>query len=52
MQRVIESDRFESNRKRILFDAGFPKPKPRRPLGGFPYRPNNSTPNDELEDDL
>jgi hypothetical protein len=51
MQRAIQSDRFESNRKRILDDAGFPKPMP----GPGPrphYPPNNSTPNDELEDDL
>jgi hypothetical protein len=51
MQRAIQSDRFESNRKRILFDAGFPKPMPRP---RFPF-PNNSTPNlnlGELEDDL
>ena len=51
MQRAIQSDRFESNRKRILEDAGFPKPMPRP---RFPF-PNNSTPNlnlGELEDDL
>ena len=51
MQRAIQSDRFESNRKRILDDAGFPKPMPRP---RFPF-PNNSTPNlnlGELEDDL
>ena len=51
MQRAIQSDRFESNRKRILYDADFPKPMPRP---RFPF-PNNSTPNlnlGELEDDL
>ena len=51
MQRAIESDRFESNRKRILEDAGFTKPIPRP---RFPF-PNNSTPNlnlGDLEDDL
>ena len=50
IQRAIQSDRFESNRKRILDDIS-PKPMPGprpRPL----YPPNNSTPNDELEDDL
>lgn len=50
MQRAIQSDRFESNRKRILDDVG-PKPIPRP---RFPF-PNNSTPNlnlGELEDDL
>ena len=47
MQRAIQSDRFESNRKRILDDIG-PKPMP---SPRFPF-PNNSTPNDELEDDL
>ena len=50
-QRAILSDRFESNRKRILDDAGFPKPMP---SPRFPF-PNNSTPNlnlGELEDDL
>ena len=50
MQRAIQSDRFESNRKRILDDADFPKPMPRRPFGGFPYRPNNSTPLEDLSD--
>ena len=33
MQRAIESDRFESNRKRILEDAGFTKPMPRPRIG-------------------
>ncbi len=51
MQRAIQSDRFESNRKRILDDIG-PKPMPRP---RFPF-PNNSTPNEDssisLEDDL
>ncbi|WP_290921729.1 tetratricopeptide repeat protein [Fibrobacter sp.] len=36
MQRVIKSDRFESNRKRILDDAGFTLAPPR----GCPYTPN------------
>jgi hypothetical protein len=50
MQRAIQSDRFESNRKRILDDIG---PKPMPGPGPRPhYPPNNSTPNDELEDDL
>jgi TolA-binding protein len=48
MQRVIESDRFESNRKRILFDAGFPlgppRPHPR------PYRPYDNPPLEDLSD--
>ena len=49
-QRAILSDRFESNRKRILDDIS-PKPMPGpRPRPHYP--PNNSTPNDELEDDL
>ena len=50
MQRAIQSDRFESNRKRILVDVG-PKPMP-HPGPRPHYPPNNSTPNDELEDDL
>ena len=51
MQRAIQSDRFESNRKRILEDAFPTKPMPGpRPRPHYP--PNNSTPNDELEDDL
>ena len=50
MQRAIQSDRFESNRKRIWDDIS-PKPMPGpRPRPHYP--PNNSTPNDELEDDL
>ena len=50
IQRAIQSDRFESNRKRILDDIS-PKPMPGpRPRPHYP--PNNSTPNDELEDDL
>ena len=48
MQRVIESDRFESNRKRILDDAGFtlspPRPHPR------PYRPYDNPPLEDLSD--
>ena len=48
MQRAIQSDRFEFNRKRILDDAGFPKPMPRP---RFPF-PNNSTPNVDPFDDL
>ena len=48
MQRVIQSDRFESNRKRILFDAGFPlgppQPHPR------PYRPYDNPPLEDLSD--
>ena len=50
MQRAIQSDRFEANRKRILDDVG-PKPIPRP---RFPF-PNNSTPDlnlGDLEDDL
>ncbi|SMG44379.1 tetratricopeptide repeat protein [Fibrobacter sp. UWB13] len=51
MQRAIQSDRFESNRKRILEDAFPTKPMP---SPQFPF-PNNSTPNlnlGDLEDDL
>ena len=52
MQRVIQSDRFESNRKRILFDAGFPLGPPRPHPG--PMRSYNKPDFDysELEDDL
>ena len=54
MQRVIESDRFEFNRKRILDDAGSilspPRTHPPRPFP--PYRPSNSTPDEVLLDDL
>ena len=48
MQRAIQSDRFESNRKRILEDAGFPlgppRPHPR------PYRPYDNPPLEDLSD--
>ncbi|OWV23663.1 hypothetical protein B7982_04295 [Fibrobacter sp. UWB2] len=48
MQRAIQSDRFESNRKRILDDAGFPlgppRPHPR------PYRPYDNPPIEDLSD--
>ncbi len=48
MQRAIQSDRFEFNRKRILFDAGFPlgppRPHPR------PYRPYDNPPLEDLSD--
>ena len=52
MQRVIESDRFESNRKRILDDAGFTLSPPRVHPG--PMRSYNKPDFDysELEDDL
>jgi len=48
MQRAIQSDRFESNRKRILYDADFPlgppRPHPR------PYRPYDNPPLEDLSD--
>ena len=52
MQRLIESDRFESNRKRILDDAGFTLSPPRVHPG--PMRSYNKPDFDysELEDDL
>ena len=52
MQRVIESDRFEYNRKRILDDAGFTLSPPRGHPG--PMRSYNKPDFDysELEDDL
>ena len=54
MQRAIESDRFESNRKRICDDAGSilspPRTHPPRPFP--PYRPSNSTPDEVPLDDL
>ena len=50
MQRAIQSDRFESNRKRILDDAGFPL-SPCCPGPSRPYRPpNNSPPLEDLSD--
>ena len=48
MQRVIESDRFESNRKRILDDAGFTLSPPRVHPG--PYRPYDNPPLEDLSD--
>ena len=54
MQRAIQSDRFEYNRKRILDDAGSilspPRTHPPRPFP--PYRPSNSTPDEVPLDDL
>ena len=52
MQRAIQSDRFESNRKRILDDADFPLGPPRPHPG--PMRSYNKPDFDysELEDDL
>ena len=51
MQRAIQSDRFESNRKRVLEDAGFTLSPPRP----GPYRPPNYgrpdiPPIDDLDD--
>ena len=52
MQRSIQSDRFESNRKRILEDAGIPL-NPPRPGPTRPYNPNYREPDyPPLEDDL
>jgi len=48
MQRVIESDRFESNRKRILDDAGFTLSPPR--VHPRPYRPYDNPPLEDLSD--
>lgn len=48
MQRVIESDRFEFNRKRILDDAGFTLSPPRVHPG--PYRPYDNPPLEDLSD--
>ncbi|WP_290945552.1 tetratricopeptide repeat protein [Fibrobacter sp.] len=48
-QRAIQSDRFESNRKRILDDAGFPL-SPCCPGPSRPYRPSNSPPLEDLGD--
>ncbi len=54
MQRAIQSDRFESNSKRICDDAGSilspPRTHPPRPFP--PYRPSNSTPDEVPLDDL
>ena len=52
MQRAIQSDRFESNRKRILEDA-FPTKPQYYPPSGWPGRGRKPDfPNNELEDDL
>ena len=55
MQRSIQCDRFESNRKRILEDAGFllnpPRPGP-TPIGGLGGGTKPDLPPAELEDDL
>ena len=53
MQRSIESDRFESNRKCILEDAGFTKPLYNPPLPNYnkPSKPNYDS-SISLEDDL
>ena len=48
MQRVIESDRFEFNRKRILYDVGFILSPPRVHPG--PYRPYDNPPLEDLSD--
>ena len=47
-QRAILSDRFESNRKRILDDAGFTKCTPQPHPG--PYRPYDNPPLEDLSD--
>jgi len=55
MQRSIQCDRFESNRKHILEDAGFTKASPpTRPRMGGPSGGGRKSdlPNNELEDDL
>ena len=53
MQRVIQSDRFESNRKRILEDAFPTKPLYNPPLPNYnkPSKPNYDS-SISLEDDL
>ena len=48
MQRVIKSDRFEFNRKRILDDVGFTLSPPRVHPG--PYRPYDNPPLEDLSD--
>ena len=48
IQRAIESDRFESNRKRILEDAGFTKPMPSPYMPH--YRKSDLPPIDDLGD--
>ena len=47
-QRAILSDRFESNRKRILDDAGFTLSPPR--VHPRPYRPYDNPPLEDLSD--
>ena len=53
MQRSIQCDHFEPNRKRILEDAGFTKPIHRPRMGGPSGGGRKSDlPNNELDDDL
>ena len=53
MQRSIQSDRFESNRKRILEDAGFTKATLLSKMGGAGGGTKQTTPDvPALEDDL
>ena len=52
MQRAIQSDRFESNRKRILEDAGFTKATIMSKIGGAGGGKKPDLPPVELEDDL
>ena len=52
MQRAIQSDRFESNRKRILEDAGFTKASPFTRPGGPSGRKKPDFLDVDLEDDL
>ena len=52
MQKSIQSDRFESNRKRILEDAGFTKASPFTRPGGPSGRKKPDFLDVDLEDDL
>ena len=54
MQRSIQSDRFESNRKRILDDAGFTKATLLSKMGGAGGGSSKSGASEmpSLEDDL
>jgi tetratricopeptide (TPR) repeat protein len=52
MQRSIQCDRFESNRKRILEDASPTRPHYHLPIGWLSHGRKSDLPNNELEDDL
>ena len=52
MQRSIQSDRFESIRKRVLEDAGFTRPLYNPRMGGLGGGTKPDLPPAELEDDL